>query len=88
MQCVESTAIVSVPEKGFLDAVSTVFEIERWTDEEIVTKPETGRCTTRIVSLDHVNRLASSVITAISGAEKSKEQPRTLKLESGVKARK
>lgn len=86
MQCVESTAIVSVPEKGFLDAISAVFEIQRWTDEEIVTKPETRQCTTRIVSLDLVNRWVSSVVTAIPGAEKCKEQPGTLKLESGVKA--
>ena len=64
-----------------------MFEVERWTDDEIVTKPEKGRCTTRIISMDLVNRLASSVIAAIPDAEKCKEQPRTLKLESGAKAR-
>jgi hypothetical protein len=87
LQCVESTAMVSVSEQGFLDSISTVFEVERWTDEEIVTKPEKGRCTTRTISMDLVNRLASSVIAAIPDAEKCKEQPRTLKLESGAKAR-
>lgn len=87
LQCVESTAVVYVSEQGFLDSISTVFEVERWTDDEIVTKPEKGRCTTRIISMDLVNRLASSVIAAIPDAEKCKEQPRTLKLESGAKAR-
>ena len=87
LQCVESTAVVSVSEKGFLDSISTVFEVERWTDDAIVTKPEKGRCTTRIISMDLVNRLASSVIAAIPDAEKCKEQPRTLRLESGAKAR-
>jgi hypothetical protein len=87
MQCAESTAVVAVSEKGFLESVSTVFEVERWTDDEIVTKPEKGRCTTRIISMDLVNRLAVSVIAAIPGAEKCKEQPRTLKLDSGAKAR-
>jgi len=87
LQCVESTAVVSVNERGFLDAISTVFEVERWTDVEIVTKPEKGRCTTRIISLDLVSRLASSVITAIPDAEKCNELPRTLKLDSGAKAR-
>jgi hypothetical protein len=87
LQCVESTAVVSVNEKGFLDSISTVFEVERWTDDEIVTKPEKGRCTTRIISIDLVKRLASSVIAAIPDAEKCKEQPGTLKLESGAKAR-
>jgi hypothetical protein len=87
LQCVESTAAVSVSERGFLDTASTVFEVERWTDDEIVTKPETGRCTTRILSMDLANRLATSVIAAIPGAEKCKEQPRTLKLDSGAKAR-
>jgi hypothetical protein len=87
LQCVESTAMVSVSEQGFLDSMSTVFEVERWTDDEIVTKPEKGRCTTRVVSMDLVNRRASSVIAAIPDAEKCREQPRTLKLESGAKAR-
>jgi hypothetical protein len=87
LQCVESTAVVSVSEKGFLDSISTSFEVARWTQEEIVTKPEKGRCTTRTISMDLVNRLASSVIAAIPGAEKCEEQPRTLKLESGAKAR-
>jgi hypothetical protein len=41
----------------------------------------------RTISMDLVNRLASSVTTAIPDAEKCKEQPRTLKLESGAKAR-
>jgi len=86
LQCVESTSVVSVSEQGFLDSIPTVFEVERWTDDEIVTKPEKGRCTTRIVSLDLSKRLAGSVITAIPDAEKCKEQPRTLKLESGAKA--
>jgi hypothetical protein len=87
LQCVESIAVVSVSEKGYLDAVSTVFDVERWTDDEIVTKPEKGKCTTRIISMDLVNRLANSVITAIPDAEPCKEQPRRLKLESGAKAR-
>jgi hypothetical protein len=87
LQCVESTAAVSVSERGFLDSASTVFEVERWTDDEIVTKPQNGRCTTRILSLDLANRLAISVIAAIPDAEKCKEQPRRIKLESGAKAR-
>jgi hypothetical protein len=87
LQCAESTAMVSVSEKGFLDSVSTVFEVESWTDNEIVTKPEKGRCTTRIISLDLVNRLARSVIAAIPDADACKEQPRTLRLEGGAKAR-
>jgi hypothetical protein len=87
LQCVESTSVVSVSEQGFLDSIPAVFEVERWTDDEIVTKPEKGRCTTRIISMDLVKRLADSVITAIPDVEKCKEQPRTLKLESGAKAR-
>lgn len=87
LQCVESTVVVSVNERGFLDSISTVFEVERWTDDEIVTKPEKGRCTTRIIRMDLVNGLARSVIAAIPDAEKCKEQPRTLKLGSGAKAR-
>jgi hypothetical protein len=87
LQCVESTSVVSVSEQGFLGSIPAAFEVERWTDDEIVTKPETGRCTTRIISMNLVKRLASSVIAAIPDAEKCKEQPRTLKLEGGAKAR-
>jgi hypothetical protein len=87
LQCVESTAVVSVSQHGFLDSIPTVFEVERWTFEEIVTKPVVGRCTTRIISMNLANRQASSVIAAIPNAEKCEEQPRTLRLESGAKAR-
>lgn len=87
MQCVESTAAVSVKEKGLLDSISTVFDVARWTDEAIVTKPDNGRCTTRTITINLVNRQTSSVIAAIADAEKCNEQPRTLKLEGGAKAR-
>ncbi len=87
MQCAESTAAVSVREKGLLDSISTVLDVARWTDDEIVTKPEKGRCTTRIITIDLVNHQASSVVAAIADAEKCNEQPRTLRLESGAKAR-
>ncbi len=87
MQCVESTAVVSVSEKGFLDSSSTVFEVDQWTDDQIITKPEKGLCTTRTISMDLVSRLASSVIAPIPEAHACKEQPRRLKLESGAKAR-
>jgi hypothetical protein len=86
LQCVESTAVVSVGEHGFLDTIPTVFEVERWTDDEVVTKPAPGRCTTRTIRMDLVNRLASSIIAAVPDAGKCDEQPRTLKLESGAKA--
>ncbi len=86
LECVESTAAVALKENRLLDSIPTVFEVERWTDEEIVTKPENGKCTTRFISLDLVNRLARSVIVAIPDAEPCKEQPRTLKL-GGVRLR-
>jgi hypothetical protein len=85
--CIESTSVVSVSEKGFLDSIPAVFEVERWTDDEIVTKPEKGKCTTRVISMDLAKRLASSVIAALPDTEKCKEQPRTLTLESGAKTR-
>lgn len=87
MQCVESTAMVSTSEKGFLDSKSTVFEVERWTDDEIVTRSERAKCTTRSIQIDLVNRLVSSVIAAIPDVEKCDERPRRLRLDSGTKAR-
>ena len=85
LQCVESIAVVSMKEQGFLDSIPAVFDVERWTDDEIVTKPEKGRCTTRTIRLDLVNRLASSTIAAIPDEEPCKEQPRILWLGSGAK---
>jgi len=86
LECVESTAAVALNENRLLDSTPAVFEVARWTDEEVVTTPENGKCTTRYISLDLVNRLARSVIVAIPGAEPCKEQPRTLKL-GGVRLR-
>ncbi len=87
LQCVESIAVVSVNEQGFLDSIPAVFDVERWTDDEIVTKPEKGRCTTRTLRLDLVNRVASGTIAAIPDEAPCKEQPRTLRLESGARPR-
>jgi hypothetical protein len=86
LQCVESTATVSLNEKGLLDSKSTVFEVERWSDEEIITKPLEGRCTTRTITLNLANRLVTSDIASMPRAEHCQEKPVLLKLEDAVKA--
>ena len=63
MQCMESSAVVAVNEGGFLETVQTMFEIESWTDKEIVTKPDIQPCATRTLTLDIASKQAKSVVT-------------------------
>ena len=62
MQCMESSAVVAVNEGGFLETVQTMFDIESWSDKEIVTKPDNQPCATRTVTLDIASKQAKSVV--------------------------
>lgn len=63
MQCMESSAVVSVSEGGFLESVQTVFDVEAWTDSEIVTKRDVQSCASRVLTLDIAHKQAQSVVT-------------------------
>ncbi len=63
MQCVESSAVVSVSEGGFLESVQTFFDVETWSDTEIVTKRDIQSCASRVLKLDVVNKQAQAVVT-------------------------
>jgi len=89
MQCVESAAMVSfVSEKGFLEAVQTVFEVERWGEAEVVTKAAPGKCSSRSLVLDLTNKRATSKVSASEEAGTCKGRPEsTLELVTGFKVR-
>ena len=63
MQCMESSAVVSVSEGGFMESVQTVFDVESWTDNEIVTKRDVRPCASRILTFDIAQKQAQSVVT-------------------------
>ena len=63
MQCVESSAVVSVSEGGFLESIQTIFDVDTWTDKEIVTRPDVKPCASRLMTLDIANKQAQSVVT-------------------------
>ena len=75
MQCMESSAVVAVNEGGFLETVQTLFDIESWTDKEIVTKPDRQRCATRSLLLDIANRQAQSTVVNTPTAKTCKPAP-------------
>ena len=70
MQCLESSAVVSVSEGGFMESIQTVFDVETWTDTEIKTKLDVQPCASRVMTLDIANKQAQSVVTP-STANKS-----------------
>jgi hypothetical protein len=64
MRCVESTAqVVFISGRGVLESSLAQFDIDRWTDKEIVAKPYAVRCTTRTLVLDLVKKRAHSSST-------------------------
>ncbi|MBL0125653.1 MAG: hypothetical protein IPP88_24320 [Betaproteobacteria bacterium] len=64
MQCMESSAQVSVNEGGLLETAQTVFDIESWTESEIRTKVAQKPCVSRTLTLDIPNKQVKSVATA------------------------
>ena len=61
MRCSESSAaIVFIGGKGLLESKLTEFEINRWTDRQIVAKPLVERCVMRSLSLDLTEKHALS----------------------------
>jgi len=89
MQCVESAAmIVFVSDKGLLESAQTVFDVDRWNDTEIVTRPAAGRCSSRALVFDLVNRRAKSRISAAEEKGMCQARPEgTLELVTGFKVR-
>lgn len=89
MQCVESAAtVVFVSDKGVLESIQTIFDVERWGDAEVATKPSVGRCSSRTMILDLVNRRARSRVTASEETSTCKQRPESvLELVTGFKVR-
>ncbi|MEP7156055.1 MAG: hypothetical protein ABI905_09790 [Betaproteobacteria bacterium] len=75
MQCVESSAVVSVSEGGFLESVQTVFDVDTWSEAEIVTKPDKQPCSTRLLTLNIIDRQALAMVTHSTGAKNCKPAP-------------
>lgn len=87
MECVESAAaVVFVSGQGLLESSQTTFEVERWTDHEVVSRPATGPCSTRTLYLDLVQKQASSRVGASEQSSRCGERPaRSLHLVAGYK---
>jgi hypothetical protein len=87
MECVESAAaVVFVSGKGLLESSQAIFEVERWTDREIVSKPAAGPCATRTLHLDLAQKRASCRVGANEQTARCSERPaRSLHLVAGYK---
>ena len=87
MRCAESTAaVVFVDNKGLLEATSTQFEIDHWTDKEVAAKPRVDRCTTRTLVLELAEKRARSHVSPNVGEHNCKEErDRILDLVTGYK---
>lgn len=87
LECVESAAaVVFVSGKGLLESTQTIFEVEKWTENEVVSKPATGSCSTRTLRLDLAERRASSRVGKSEQTGRCSERPaRSLHLVAGYK---
>jgi hypothetical protein len=87
MQCVESTATVSVKEGSYLETAPVVYEVDQWNDDMLVTKALNSECSARILTVSLANRSATNEVALLPGQTQCKDPPRILKLDSGSKAR-
>ena len=89
MECVESAAaVVFIGERGLLESKQTIFEVEKWSDAEVVTKPSVDRCGSRVLVLDIASRKALNRVSASQEKGLCKDLPeRTLELVAGFRAK-
>jgi hypothetical protein len=89
MQCQESVAVLTfVGDNAVMQSAQTSFDIDRWDDNEIVTKPVHGTCVDRTLVLSLVEKRAKARVIPIRTDDKCGENPeRTLELVAGYKVR-
>ena len=89
MECVESSAaVVFIRDRGLLESKQTTFEVEKWSDTEVLTKPAVDRCASRVLVLDLQEKKTVNRISASEEKGICKELPaRTLELVAGYRAR-
>ena len=89
MECVESDAkVVFVSGQGLLESSQTAYEVARWSDSEVITKPAQGKCSTRQLILDLKEKRALARVGASEEKGVCREQPaRSLQLVTGYRLR-
>jgi len=89
LRCAESSAAIVFSEgKGLLESKLTEFEIDRWTDKQIVAKPLVDRCTVRTLSIDLTEKRALSRISTNHEDTRCEDVPdKSYELVAGYKVR-
>ena len=89
MQCLESAAtVVFVGDRGVLESVQTVFDVDHWTEGEIVSKPTPVKCVSRTLVLDLANKRTRSRVSSAEESGTCKARPEgTLDLVTGFRVR-
>lgn len=88
MQCLESVAVVEVMQKSFLEAHARAYDIERWTEQDVVTRPlQVDKCRMQVIVLNRVDKTVTAQVTlpADKSAELCPGVPASLRLEDGSK---
>lgn len=88
MQCVESSAVVTVMERSFLEALARFHDIEAWGDLEITTRPlQIDKCRTQTLRLSVADKqvFASTALAPDALADACKHAVQQFKLDDGSK---
>jgi len=90
MQCMESSSVVALTEGGLLESMPTLFDVETWSESQILTKADVQPCAIRTLVLDIVHRQAQNVVTPKPGNKSCRTDvigEQVFKLESGQNSR-
>lgn len=88
MQCVESAAVVTVMEQSFLEAMARFYDIESWTDQDIVTRPvQVDKCRVQTVRfvLAEKKVLAKTSLAPDASEQNCRHPAHQLRLDDGNK---
>lgn len=84
LNCIESTAVVTLEEGGYLETTPLIHEIEQWNETELVTRPSRAACTERVVRIDIAMRKTTMTATRVASAKACNEPAGTFTLGSGA----
>lgn len=84
--CNESTASVSVKDGAYMEAVPTLYDVEQWTDDGLVTRPAAVNCAAHVLKVSFVDRNAIKEVSLLPGQPSCKDSPRVLTLDSGSRS--
>ncbi len=66
MQCLESTAVVEVMQRAFLESIPRAYDVETWNEQSVITKPAIlDKCRLQAITLNIADKTVTANISLL-----------------------